>query len=230
MVKSKTKKELTKAKWKAGSELKAAKEEKSPLVVQFQPGLLEAGLDEAGRGCLAGPVVAAAVILPEDFSHPKLTDSKQLSHQTRLELREVICDQAIAWSVGICSHERIDQVNILQASFEAMHEAVAGLNRTPEFLLVDGNRFKAHSIPHACMVKGDSRFLNIAAASILAKTCRDDIMEDLHEFWPFYNWKRNKGYPTKEHREGIRLHGLSPFHRLSFNHGIQLSMFEKQNT
>lgn len=214
----------------AGMAKSKTDKERSPLPVQLEPGRLEAGLDEAGRGCLAGPVVAAAVILPEDFSHPKLNDSKQLSHKARLELREVIYKEAIAWSVGICSHERIDQINILWASFEAMHEAVAGLDLRPDFLLIDGNRFKSHEIPHACMVKGDSRFLNIAAASILAKTYRDEIMEDLHEQWPHYNWKRNKGYPTKEHREGIRLHGLSPYHRLSFNHGVQLSIFENKNT
>ena len=207
---------------------KKKKAPKEAPALQLEFGRLEAGLDEAGRGCLAGPVVAAAVILPEDFSHPKLNDSKQLSHKVRLELREVIQEQAIAWSVGICSHERIDQINILWASFEAMHEAVAGLAPQPEFLLIDGNRFKPHAIPHACMVKGDSRFLNIAAASILAKTYRDDIMEELHETWPHYNWKKNKGYPTKEHREGIRLHGLSPYHRLSFNHGVQLDLFAEK--
>lgn len=217
------------AKARTSKKGKAVKKVKEPLQVQLEAGRLEAGLDEAGRGCLAGPVVAAAVILPEDFSHPKLNDSKQLSHKTRLELREVIYDQAVAWSVGICSHERIDKINILWASFEAMHEAVAGLNVTPEFLLVDGNRFLPHEIPYACMVKGDSRFLNIAAASILAKTYRDEIMEDLHEQWPHYNWKRNKGYPTKEHREGIRLHGLSPYHRSTFNHGVQLEIFKKKN-
>ncbi|MCL4105555.1 UNVERIFIED_CONTAM: hypothetical protein GTU68_057430 [Idotea baltica] len=184
--------------------------------------LLEAGLDEAGRGCLAGPVVAGAVILPKDFSHPKLTDSKKLTLKARLELRDVIQAEAIAWSIGMCSHERIDEINILWASFEAMHEAVAGLHTTPEFLLVDGNRFTPHAIPHACMVKGDSRFLNIAAASILAKTYRDEIMEDLHATYPHYNWKRNKGYPTKEHRQGIQDHGLTPYHRLSFNHGVEL--------
>jgi len=199
-----------------------------PLALQHNLDLLEAGLDEAGRGCLAGPVVAGAVILPKGFSHPKLTDSKKLNHKQRLELREVIQEQAVAWSIGICSHERIDEINILWASFEAMHQAVAGLSTTPEFLLVDGNRFKPHpELPHACMVKGDSRFLNIAAASILAKTYRDDIMEDLHETYPHYNWKKNKGYPTKEHRQGIQDHGLTPYHRMSFNHGVQLSIFKK---
>lgn len=198
----------------------------SSLPVQFEIGRLEAGLDEAGRGCLAGPVMAGAVILPEDFQHPSLTDSKKLNHKQRLELREVIQEVALAWAVGVCDHERIDQINILWASFEAMHKAVAQLKPQPDFLLVDGNRFKPHSIPHACMVKGDSRFLNIAAASILAKTYRDEFMEELHEQWPHYNWKKNKGYPTKEHRAGIAAHGISPYHRKSFNHGVQLDMFK----
>ena len=188
-------------------------------------------MDEAGRGCLAGPVVAGAVILPPDFTHPFLTDSKQLSHAKRLALREVIVEEAVAWSIGILSHQRIDEINILNASFQAMHEAVRTLRVQPEFLLVDGNRFKPAypGIPHACMVKGDSRFLNIAAASILAKTYRDDIMVMLDAEYPMYGWKQNKGYPTEAHRAAIQEHGLSPYHRLSFNHGTQMDLF-KENT
>jgi ribonuclease HII len=195
------------------------------LPVQHTPGILEAGLDEAGRGCLAGPVVAAAVILPEDFDHPGLNDSKKLSHQQRLALRPVICEHAISWAVGILSHARIDEVNILRASFLAMHEAVAGLHILPEGLAVDGNRFLKHALPHVCIVKGDGRYQNIAAASILAKTYRDDIMEMLGRDFPQYNWAQNKGYPTREHKLAIRDHGLSPYHRRSFNHAIQLEIF-----
>lgn len=192
---------------------------------QHTPGILEAGLDEAGRGCLAGPVVAAAVILPEDFFHPVLNDSKQLSHKQRLELRDVILEQAIDWAIGIFSHHQIDQFNILKASHLAMHQAVDSLAVRPEALLVDGNRFLKHSIPHACMVKGDARFRNIAAASILAKTYRDDIMEMLHEEHPQYQWRQNKGYPTEVHRLAVMEHGLSPYHRRSFNSSIQLQLF-----
>ena len=194
---------------------------------QHHKDLKEAGLDEAGRGCLAGPVVAGAVILPPDFTHPFLTDSKQLSHAKREVLREVVKEEAIAWAVGIVSHERIDEINILWASFEAMHKAVRDLKVQPEFLLVDGNRFKPFpGIPHACMVKGDSRFLNIAAASILAKTYRDDIMVALDAEFPQYGWAQNKGYPTKAHKAAIQEHGLTPHHRLSFNHGTQLDLFK----
>lgn len=199
-----------------------------PLQNQHQDELLEAGLDEAGRGCLAGPVVAAAVILPPDFFHPDLNDSKQLSHAKRLELREVVMAEAVAWGVGMLSHARIDAINILNASFEAMHEAVRGLAIQPEFLLIDGNRFRPFpGIPHACMVKGDSRFRNIAAASILAKTFRDDLMAMLHEEYPAYNWAQNKGYPTKAHKLAIQENGLSRYHRLSFNHGMQMDLFKK---
>ncbi|HHG84058.1 MAG TPA: ribonuclease HII [Bacteroidetes bacterium] len=190
------------------------------LSVQHQPGIREAGLDEAGRGCLAGPVVAGAVILPEKFRHPELTDSKKLSHKKRLSLREVIIDQAISWSIGILSHTQIDKVNILKASFYAMHEAVDTLHIQPEALLVDGNRFIQHTHPHTCMVKGDSRFLNIAAASILAKTFRDEIMERLALDYPQYHWESNKGYPTLAHKLAIREHGLSPFHRKTFNSAL----------
>lgn len=192
---------------------------------QFTPGILEAGLDEAGRGCLAGPVVAAAVILPADFAHPTLNDSKQLSHKQRLALREVIWAQAVDWAIGVYSHAQIDAVNILKASFLAMHEAVAQLQVRPEALLVDGNRFIQHAIPHRCIVKGDAKFRNIAAASILAKTYRDDIMAELHRLHPQYGWDQNKGYPTGQHRMAIHHHGLSPFHRRSFNSSIQLQLF-----
>ncbi len=198
-----------------------------PLPVQFSEGILEAGLDEAGRGCLAGPVVAGAVIFPSDFSHPSLNDSKKLTAAKRLELREIIFEHAIAWGVGMMSHHKIDEVNILNASYLAMHEAAASLEVPPEHLLVDGNRFRGLShIPHTCMVKGDARFLNIAAASILAKTYRDEIMEELAEEYPQYGWSSNKGYPTPAHKRAVQEHGLTPYHRLSFNHGTQLDLFK----
>jgi ribonuclease HII len=199
------------------------------LPAQHHPGILEAGLDEAGRGCLAGPVVAAAVLLPPDFQHPWLTDSKQLKASQREALRDVIQAEAIAWAVAEVSHTRIDEINILNASFEAMHIAVSRLGITPEFLLIDGNRFRPHPdfpvYPHACMVKGDGRFLNIAAASILAKTHRDAVMEALHADYPHYGWHQNKGYPTVQHREAVARHGLSPWHRVTFHHPPQLSLF-----
>ncbi len=195
------------------------------LQLQLTPGILEAGLDEAGRGCLAGPVVAAAVILPHDFAHSMLNDSKQLSHRQRMDLREVIIEQALDWAIGIYSHRQIDEVNILKASFLAMHEAVGQLQVRPDALLVDGNRFIRHEIPYQCIVKGDGKFMNIAAASILAKTYRDDIMEMLHAEHPHYAWDKNKGYPTEAHRMAIHLHGLSPYHRRSFNSSIQLQLF-----
>lgn len=195
------------------------------LQVQHTPNVLEAGLDEAGRGCLAGPVVAAAVILPEDFSHPVLNDSKQLTHLQRLRLREVILEKAIDWAIGMYSHHQIDQFNILKASHLAMHQAVDSLHVTPDALLVDGNRFLRHSIPHTCMVKGDSRFLNIAAASILAKTYRDEVMGILHAEYPHYHWSQNKGYPTEAHRQAVWKHGLSPYHRRSFKTSSQLHLF-----
>lgn len=196
------------------------------LTNQYREGILEAGLDEAGRGCLAGPVVAAAVILPPDFHSEDLNDSKQLNKKKRESLREVIMQEALTWNVGIISHERIDQINILNASFEAMIEAVEGLSVKPEALLVDGNRFPKYVIPATCMIKGDGRFRNIAAASILAKTFRDDIMQDLAAEFPWYGWKTNKGYPTQEHKLAIRDKGLSPWHRKSFNYTIQTSLFE----
>lgn len=188
------------------------------MLARFAPdGVLEAGCDEAGRGCLAGPVVAAAVILPPDYFHPLLNDSKQLSEKRRDALRVEIEREALAWSVASCSPEEIDDLNILWASVEAMHRAVNTLLMRPEVLLIDGNRFKAFSnIPHHCMVKGDSRFWSIAAASILAKTHRDEMMLELDDVFPQYQWKKNKGYPTKDHRAAISVHGLSHQHRRSF--------------
>lgn len=182
----------------------------------FQPDRLEAGCDEAGRGCLAGPVVAAAVILPEDFHHEWLNDSKQLTEKKRQLLRPIIEKEAIAWAVAYIDQEKIDQINILNASFLAMHEAVDQLKIQPDFLLIDGNRFKPHAVPHACFVKGDGRFRSIAAASILAKTHRDEFMEMLHHDYPQFGWQKNKGYPTIDHRTAIQQFGFSPFHRLTF--------------
>ena len=183
----------------------------------FQKGVLEAGCDEAGRGCLSGPVVAAAVILPENFRNNILNDSKQLSEKKRYALRPLIEKEAIAWAVGIVSHTKIDEINILNASFLAMSQAVEKLKVTPEHLLIDGNRFKSDlDIPFTCMIKGDGRFLSIAAASILAKTYRDDLMLKLHQEFPNYSWDKNKGYPTKAHRAAIAKFGTTPHHRMSF--------------
>ena len=177
---------------------------------------LEAGIDEAGRGCIAGPVVAAAVIFPKDYSNDLLNDSKQINEKSRLNLRDSIQENAIAWAIGIISNERIDQINILNATFEAMHLAIKELNIEPEFLLIDGNRFKTHKIQHACIVKGDSKFQHIAAASILAKTYRDELMEKLDLEFPQYLWKQNKGYPTEVHREACEKFGLTIWHRKTF--------------
>ena len=186
------------------------------LPTQFSE-LLEAGTDEAGRGCLAGPVTAAAVILPKNFSHPLLDDSKKLSDKQRYALRPIIEKEALAFSVAHCSIEEIEELNILHASIKAMHKAIESLKLTPEFIAVDGNRFHAFKeIPHQCVIKGDGKYQNIAAASILAKTYRDDLMLALHEEFPHYAWDRNKGYPTKMHREGIKTTGVSPHHRKSF--------------
>jgi ribonuclease HII len=177
----------------------------------------EAGTDEAGRGCLAGPVTAAAVILPNQFQHELLNDSKQLIKKDRDYLRKLIEDKAIAFSVAHIGHQTIDQINILNASIKAMQEAIGQLKVTPDFILVDGNRFKPYrDIPFACIIKGDATFMNIAAASVLAKTYRDDYMADLHKEFPHYNWKNNKGYPTAEHRSAIEKFGVSPHHRLTF--------------
>lgn len=179
---------------------------------------IEAGCDEAGRGCLAGPVFAAAVILPKKYSNKTLNDSKKLSEKKRYELRKVIETEAIAWAVGIVSHEEIDKINILNASFLAMHRAVEQLSTKPEHLLIDGNRFTPYpEIDHTCIVKGDGKFLSIAAASILAKTYRDDYMLEQHEKYPNYDWNNNKGYPTKKHRLAIQEHGITSIHRKSFS-------------
>lgn len=177
----------------------------------------EAGTDEAGRGCLAGPVTAAAVILPEGFTHPMLNDSKQLSKAKRELLRPIIEKEAVAFAVAHIFPEKIDEINILNASILAMHHALEQLTTAPTFIAVDGNRFKPFAnIPHQCIIKGDGKYLNIAAASVLAKTYRDDYMEDIHLQFPHYAWDRNMGYPTQAHRDAIRSHGPSPYHRKSF--------------
>lgn len=180
--------------------------------------MIEAGCDEAGRGCLAGAVYAAAVILPPNFKNDLLNDSKQLTEKQRYALRSVIEESALAWAVGIVSPEEIDQINILNASFLAMHRAIDQLKIRPEHLLIDGNRFNPYpNIPHTTIVKGDGKYLSIAAASILAKTYRDDYMNQLHREYPVYDWDHNKGYPTKKHRAAIAEHGISPYHRKSYN-------------
>ena len=178
---------------------------------------LECGTDEAGRGCLAGPVTAAAVILPKNFRNKLINDSKQLTEIHRDQLRPIIEKKAVCFSVQHCFMEEIDQINILNASILAMHKCIENLNPQPKFILVDGNRFKAFaSIPHECIIKGDGKFLAIAAASILAKTYRDEYMIKIHEEYPMYNWKQNKGYPTIEHREAIKKYGTTKYHRQSF--------------
>ncbi len=193
----------------------------------FQTELLEAGCDEAGRGCLAGSVFAAAVILPPDFHHPLLNDSKQMTERNRNLLREIIEREAVAWAVQEVSAARIDEINILNASFEGMSLAVEQLDPRPQFLAIDGNRFRTTlDIPYTCVIKGDGRFADIAAASVLAKTHRDEYMMRLAEEYPMYGWAKNKGYPTREHRLAVREYGLSPYHRVTFNHEIgQLELF-----
>lgn len=187
------------------------------LLPYFEPDRIEAGCDEAGRGCLAGAVFAAAVILPPDFKNDDLNDSKQLSEKKRYLLRPVIEKEAIAWAVGVVSAEEIDRINILKASFLAMHRAVEQLKVRPEHLLIDGNRFTPYpGISHTTVIKGDGKYLSIAAASILAKTWRDDYMNELATAYPDYLWQENKGYPTKAHREAIRRHGITPYHRKTF--------------
>lgn len=188
------------------------------LLPYLHPKLIEAGCDEAGRGCLAGAVYAAAVILPHDFHNELLNDSKQLSEKQRYALREVIEKEAVAWAVGVVTPEEIDKINILNASFLAMHRAIDGLKVRPQHLLIDGNRFnKYQDLPHTTIVKGDGKYLSIAAASILAKTYRDDYMKELHEAYPQYDWKGNKGYPTPKHRAAIAQYGITPYHRKTFN-------------
>ena len=181
-------------------------------------GKIEAGCDEAGRGCLAGSVYAAAVIFPADYQNEELNDSKQLTDKKRHQLREIIERDAVAWAVGVVTPEEIDKINILNASFLAMHRALDQLKVRPEAIIVDGNRFKKYGeVPHVCIVKGDAKYLSIAAASILAKTYRDDYMDGLAEEYPQYDWESNKGYPTKKHREAIRQYGVTPYHRMSYN-------------
>ena len=187
------------------------------LKSRFYRSKIEAGCDEAGRGCLAGPVVAAAVILPKDYQHDTMNDSKVLSKKQRTELLSEIKSNSIAWAIGVASHQEIDEINILNASYLAMHRAVDKLKKRPEHLIIDGNRFKPYpNIPHQCIVKGDSKFFSIAAASILAKTYRDELMEKLGETHPEYHWNTNVGYPTKAHRSAIKDFGVTPYHRRSF--------------
>ena len=186
---------------------------------QYQEYLTEAGCDEAGRGCLAGPVFAAAVILPQGFRHSLINDSKKLSETIRYKLRDEIIKVAVSYGVGWVDNDTIDKVNILKASIMAMHKALAQLKPQPEFIIVDGNRFKSYNtIPHQCIVKGDGIFCSIAAASILAKTCRDDFMKKTHLEFPQYKWDQNKGYPTKFHRDAIKIYGLTGYHRKTFIH------------
>ena len=193
----------------------------------YQKDLIEAGCDEAGRGCLAGSVFAAAVILPPDFHHPLLNDSKQMSARNRDTLRAIIERESVAWAVAEIPAGRIDEINILNASFEGMNTAIRQLSVAPPFRAVDGNRFRTQlTLPYACIVKGHGKYADIAAASVLAKTHRDEYMMRLHEEYPQYGWDRNKGYPTREHRLAIRRYGLTPYHRLSFNHEKdQLELF-----
>ena len=187
------------------------------LTLNFSSFLLETGTDEAGRGCLAGPVTAAAVILPENFENKILNDSKQLSEKVREKLKPIIEEQAVSYAVTHLDPLVIDEINILNASIKAMQESILKLNPKPEYIIVDGNRFKpVLDIPHSCIVKGDAKFISIAAASVLAKTYRDEYMNRIHEEFPMYNWKQNKGYPTQEHREAIRKYGVTKYHRMSF--------------
>lgn len=188
------------------------------LLPHYYSNLIEAGCDEAGRGCLAGSVYAAAVILPRDYDNPLLNDSKKLTEKRRKDLRDQIARDAVAWAVGVVTPEEIDKINILNASFLAMHRALDQLAVRPEAVIVDGNRFNPyHDLPYTTIVKGDGKYQSIAAASILAKTFRDEYMDSLAKEYPYYDWQKNKGYPTKAHREGIRDHGPSPYHRMSFN-------------
>jgi ribonuclease HII len=186
----------------------------------------EAGCDEAGRGCLAGPVVAAAVILPKHVKIDELNDSKQLSHAKRLKVRDAVIKHAISYSIGIADNFEIDNINILKASILSMHRALEQLSVLPEFIIVDGNTFsKYKNVAHECVVKGDSKYMSIAAASVLAKTYRDDIMVRLHDLHPEYNWKQNKGYPTMEHKLALYKYGVSPYHRKTFSWSIQMKLF-----
>ena len=198
----------------------------------YQKRYIEAGCDEAGRGCYAGPVFAAAVILPKDFQHPFLNDSKQLTASQRNELRPVIEKEAVCFSVARVDHDEIDRINILRASFKAMHLAIDNLKKQPKYLIIDGNRFTPYrDVKHKCIVKGDGLYSSIAAASVLAKTYRDEYMQNLHHEFPLYNWSNNKGYGTEEHRLAIQEYGLCKYHRLSFNiNPTQLAInFEEEN-
>ncbi|WP_294914390.1 ribonuclease HII [uncultured Prevotella sp.] len=188
------------------------------LLPHYYSNLIEAGCDEAGRGCLAGSVYAAAVILPKDYDNPLLNDSKKLTEKRRKVLRDQIVRDAVSWAVGVVTPEEIDKINILNASFLAMHRALDQLTIRPEAVIVDGNRFNPYrDLPYTTIVKGDGKYQSIAAASILAKTFRDEYMDSLANEYPYYDWQKNKGYPTKAHREGIRDHGPSPYHRMSYN-------------
>lgn len=200
------------------------------LASHYYEGKIEAGCDEAGRGCLAGSVYAAAVIFPEGYTNEELNDSKQLTDKRRKKLREIIERDAVAWAVGIVTPEEIDKINILNASILAMHRALDQLQVRPEAVIIDGNRFKTYNgLPHTTIVKGDGKYLSIAAASILAKTYRDDYMDTLAEEYPQYDWLSNKGYPTKKHREAIKVYGITPYHRRSYNllGDGQLSLFDE---
>ena len=193
------------------------------LKSHYKTGLVEAGCDEAGRGCLAGPVFAAAVILPENYTNKRLNDSKQIAEPLRFSLREEIENDALAFAVALVDNHEIDKINILKASILGMHKALDMLKITPKHIIVDGNKFRPYkNIPHKCIVKGDSKYLSIAAASILAKTYRDEYMLKLHEEYPVYAWNQNKGYPTEKHRDAIKMNGASPYHRMSFK------LFEQQ--
>ncbi len=195
------------------------------LKAYFNSQLLEAGCDEAGRGCLAGPVVAAAVILDARKDYPDLNDSKKLTARSRSKQSLMIKAEALSWGIGMATPEEIDQINILQASFLAMHRAISQLKQQPQLLLIDGNRFKPYEeIPFQCIISGDALYQSIAAASILAKTFRDELMLQAHESFPVYAWDRNKGYPTSFHKKAIAVHGISPLHRKSFNHSRQTKL------
>ena len=186
---------------------------------------IEAGCDEAGRGCLAGPVVAASVILKKDANYPELNDSKQLTEKKRMQLRELVMNEALSYGIGIVTAQEIDEINILNASFLAMHRAIDQLTIRPELLLIDGNRFNPYKkIKHVCIVGGDAKYQSIAAASILAKTTRDMMMVEYGEHYPVYNWKKNKGYPTSQHKQAIADYGTTPLHRMTFNMAIQLRL------
>lgn len=194
-------------------------------LLTYYSDVIEAGCDEAGRGCLAGPVVAAAVILDKDKDYAELNDSKQLTEKKRMQLRELVMKEALAYGVGIVTAQEIDEINILNASFLAMHRALDQLKIRPELLLIDGNRFNPYKkVKHICVVGGDAKYQSIAAASILAKTTRDMMMEQYHEQYPVYNWKKNKGYPTPEHKQAIADYGTTPLHRMTFNMAIQLKL------